>query len=82
MNRVNEGTKVASAMSRVWRIRSLGINIKRMMYESVVFPTVLYGAETQGLILCGFACLAVQRSNDIAQWNTAVVKFGTSYQSV
>ena len=40
---------MASAMSRVWRIRSLGINVKRMIYEGIVMPTVLYGAETWAL---------------------------------
>ena len=32
LNRVNEGAKVACAISRVWRVRSLGINVKRMVY--------------------------------------------------
>ena len=40
---------MAGAMSRVKRVRSLGINVKKMMYESIVVPTVLYGAETWGL---------------------------------
>ena len=46
VNRVNEGAKVADAMSKVWRVISLGINEKRMMYESIVVPIVLYAAET------------------------------------
>ena len=46
MNIVNEGAKVAGAISRVWRVRFLGINEKRMMYESIVVPIVLYTAET------------------------------------
>ena len=43
LNRVNEGAKVADAMSKIWRVRSLGINVKRMMYERIAVPTVLYG---------------------------------------
>ena len=49
ISRVNEGAKVSGAMNRIWRVRSLGVNVKRMMYESIVVPTVLYGAETWGL---------------------------------
>ena len=47
LNRVNEGAKVAGAINRIWKVRSLGI--KKMMYESIVVPTVLYGADTWGL---------------------------------
>ena len=36
-------------MSRVSRIRSLGINMKKMMHESIVVPTVFYRAETWSL---------------------------------
>ena len=39
---VNEGAKVSSAMSRIWKVRSFGINVKRMMYERIVVPTVVY----------------------------------------
>ena len=46
LNRVNERAKEADAMSKVWRVRSLGINVKRMMYKRIVVPTVLYRAET------------------------------------
>ena len=46
LNRVNEGAKVSGALSKVWRVRSLGINVKRMMYKRIVVPTVLYRAET------------------------------------
>ena len=49
ISRVNEGAKVSGAMNRIWRVRSLGVNVKRMMYERIVVPTVLYGAETWGL---------------------------------
>ena len=49
LNRVNEGAKVAGAMNRIWKVRSLGINVKKMMYESIVVSTVLYGADTWGL---------------------------------
>ena len=40
-SRVNEGAKVSGAMNRIWKCRSLGINVKRMMYERIVVPTVL-----------------------------------------
>ena len=33
-----------------WRVRSLGINVKRMiLFESIVVPNVLYRAEASGL---------------------------------
>ena len=31
LNWENEGAKVAGSMSRQWRVRSLGTNVKRMM---------------------------------------------------
>ena len=49
ISRVNEGAKVSGAMSRLWKVRSVGVNVKKMMYERIVVPTVLYGAETWGL---------------------------------
>ena len=45
-SRVNERAKMAGAMSRVWRVRSLDINVKSMMYERIVVQTAMYGAET------------------------------------
>ncbi len=33
-------------MKRVFKYRSLGISAKRRLYEGVVVPTLLYGAET------------------------------------
>ena len=35
--------------SRIWKVGSLGINVKRMLYEKIVVPTVLYGAMIWGL---------------------------------
>ena len=40
---------MAGAMSSVWRVRALGINVKRVMCERIVLPTVLYGTVTWGL---------------------------------
>ena len=36
-------------MNRLWNVRSLGVNLKRLMYERIVAPSALYGAETWGL---------------------------------
>ena len=44
-SRVNEGAKVSGALSRIWKVGSFGIGVKRMMYERIVVPTVTYGAE-------------------------------------
>ena len=42
---MNEGAKVSGAMSRLWKVRSLDVNVKRMTYERMVVPSVLCGAE-------------------------------------
>ena len=47
--RVNQGAKVIGAMKGVWKERALSTRVKRAMYEGIVVPTVLYGAETWGL---------------------------------
>ena len=46
ISRVNEGLKVSSAITRIWKVGSFGINVMRMMYERVVVPTVVLEAET------------------------------------
>ena len=46
IGKVNEGAKVSGAMSRIWKVGSFGINVKRITYEKIVVPTVVYGAET------------------------------------
>ena len=45
ISRVNEGTKVSGALSRIWKVGLFGIGVKRMMYERIVVPTVIYGVE-------------------------------------
>ena len=46
ISRLNEGAKVLGAISRMWKVGSFGVNVKRMVYEIIVVPTVIYGAET------------------------------------
>ena len=48
-SRVKEGCKVLGALKSVMRCRTLGMEAKRGLYEGVVLPTVLYGAETWGV---------------------------------
>ena len=45
--RVNEGCKVLGALKGVMKNRGLGINVKKVLYEKVVVPTVMYGTETE-----------------------------------
>ena len=45
-HRVKEAVEVQGAMRDMWKVRSVGMNAKRRMYESIVVPTALYGAET------------------------------------
>ena len=47
--RINEGQKVLGAdcaVNRVFKSRNMGLNVKKCVYETVIVPTVLYGAET------------------------------------
>ena len=47
--RVNEGCKVLGVMNGLFKCRTIGMDAKRSLYESVVVPTVLYGSECWGL---------------------------------
>ena len=46
IGRLNEGLKLSSAMNRLWKVRANGVKLKRMMYERIGVPSVLYGFET------------------------------------
>ena len=50
-HRVNEGCKVLGALKGVMRNRRLGMNVKKVLYEKVVVPTVMYGSESWGIII-------------------------------
>ncbi len=45
-HRVKEASKCLGGMISVLHTRGLGMNTKRRLYEGVVVPTALYGAET------------------------------------
>ena len=45
-HRVNEGCKVLGALKGVMKNRGLGMNVKEVLYEKVVVPTVMYGSES------------------------------------
>ena len=45
----NERAKVSATMKRLRKVRPLGLEAKRTVYERIVVPTMLYGAETWGL---------------------------------
>ena len=44
-HRVNEGCKVLGAMNGVIKNRGLGMNVRRVLYEKIIVPTVTYGSE-------------------------------------
>ena len=48
-HRVNEGCKVLGALKGVMKNRGLGMNVKKVLYEKVVVPTVMYGSESLGM---------------------------------
>ena len=45
-HRVNERCKVLGALKGVIKNRGLGMNVKKVLYEKVVVPTVMYGSES------------------------------------
>ena len=47
-HKVYEGCKVLGALEGVMKNRGLEINIKKVLYEKVVVPTVMYGSESWG----------------------------------
>ncbi len=44
--RMNEVRKVCGGMKTVYKRKSFGVNVKRMLYEGIVILTRLYGADT------------------------------------
>ena len=48
-HRVNEGCKVLGALKGVMKNIGLGMNVKKVLYEKVVVPTVMYGSESWGM---------------------------------
>ena len=48
-HRVSEGCKVLGAVNGVIKNRGLGMNVKRVLYEKVIVPTVTYGSELWGM---------------------------------
>ena len=45
VHRMNEGYRVSGALKSMLSNRGLGINGKKCLYERVIVPTALYGAE-------------------------------------
>ena len=49
VHRINEGYRVLGALKSVLNNRGLGIMAKKCLYEEVIVPTTLYGAEASGM---------------------------------
>ena len=47
--RVNEGCKLLGVLKGVMKNRGLGMNVKKVLCEKVVVPTVMYGSESWGI---------------------------------
>ena len=45
VHRMNEGYRAWGALKSVLSKRGLGINAKKCLYEGVIVPTALYGAD-------------------------------------
>ena len=48
-HRINEGCKVLGSLKGVMKNRRLEMNVKKVLYEKVVMPTVMYGSEAWGM---------------------------------
>ena len=49
VHRMNEGYRAWGALKSVLSNRGFGINSKKCLYEGVIVPTALYGAEAWGM---------------------------------
>ena len=49
VHRMNEGYRAWGALKSVLINRGLGIKAKKCLYEGVIVPTALYGAEAWGM---------------------------------
>ena len=49
VHRMNEGYRALGALKSVLSKRGLGIKAKKCLYERVIVPTALYGAEAWGM---------------------------------
>ena len=49
VHRMNEGFRARGALKSVMINRGLGIKAKKCLYEGVIVPTALYGAEAWGM---------------------------------
>ena len=43
---VSEGAAAYGAMKSIWRLKEVGMKVKKGLYESINLPTVLYGGES------------------------------------
>ena len=48
-HRVDEGCKVLGALKGVMTNRELGMNVKKVLYEKLVVPTIMYGSQSWGM---------------------------------
>ena len=49
VHRINEGYRAWGALKSVLSNRGFGIKAKKCLYEGVIVPTALYGAEAWGM---------------------------------
>ena len=49
VHRMNEGYRAWGELTSVLSNRGLGIKAKKCLYEGVIIPTALYGAEAWGM---------------------------------
>ena len=49
VHRINDGYRAWGALKSVLSNRGLGIKAKKCLYEGVIVPSALYGAEAWGM---------------------------------
>ena len=63
-HRENEGCKALGALKGVMKNRVLGMNVKKVLYEKVDVPTVMYDSESWGMKVTEIRKLNVSEEYD------------------
>ena len=46
---MSEGALAYGAMKSIWRVKEVGMGVRKGLYESIVVPTVVCGGDSWGL---------------------------------
>ena len=68
VHRINQGHRAWGALKSVLRNKGLGIKAKKCLYERVIVPMALYGAEAWGM-------RSAQRRKNESSWDEVFEMF-------